>query len=202
MDIHPTIAGLSTRVREPTESDWNKLVRMMKYLNGTRKMLLRLGADNLRVVKWWVDASFAVHPDFKSHTGAIMSMGTGAFQSISKKQKLNTRSSTEAELVGMDDAATMMLWTVLFLEAQGYAVEKNILYQDNKSAILLEVNGRKSAGKRSRHLNIRYFFMTDQIEKGNVQVEHCPTDEMIGDFNTKPVQGEKFRKFRRGIMGN
>ena len=122
--------------------------------------------------------------------------------SMSRKQKLNTRSSTEAELVGVDDAATLILWTKLFLEAQGYEIEKNILYQDNKSAILLETNGRKSAGKRSRALNIRYFFMTDQIEKGNVQVQYCPTDEMTSDYYTKPLQGEKFRKFRRELMGN
>ena len=101
----------------------------------------------------------------------------------------------------MDDAATMILWTKLFLEDLGYTVNRNILFQDNKSAILLETNGRKSAGKRSRALNIRYFFMTDQIEKGNVQVEHCPTDAMIGDYMTKPLQGKKFQEFRKMILG-
>ena len=128
-------------------------------------------------------------------------MGKGAIQSVSKKQKLNTRSSTEAELVGVDDAATMILWTRLFLEDLGYSIDRNVLYQDNKSAILLETNGRKSAGKRSRALNIRYFFMTDQVEKGNVQIEHCPTDAMIGDFMTKPLQGSKFQAFREMILG-
>jgi hypothetical protein len=127
--------------------------------------------------------------------------GKGAVQSISRKQKLNTRSSTEAELVGVDDVSVMILCTKLFLEAQGYAVEKNILYQDNKSAILLERNGKKSSGKRTRALNIRYFFMTDQVEKGNVSIEYCPTDDMIRDFHTKPLQGEKFRKFRTEILG-
>ena len=68
-------------------------------------------------------------------------------QSISWKQKLNTRSSTEAELVAADDTTVMILWTKLFLEEQGYALEKNILYQDNKSAILLEENGLKNLGK-------------------------------------------------------
>lgn len=130
-----------------------------------------------------------------------MSMGTGAMQVLSKKQKLNSRSSTEAELIAVDDAITMILWTRLFMEAQGYPIEKNIIYQDNKSAILLEENGRKSAGKRSRALNIRYFFITDQVEKGNVRIEYCPTDDMIGDFMTKPLQGEKFRKFRAMVLG-
>ena len=111
------------------------------------------------------------------------------------------RSSTECELVGIDDAATMIFWTKLFLEAQGYNIEKNIIYQDNKSAILLETNGKKSSSRRTRALNIRYFFITDQVEKGNADIEYCGTDDMIGDFFTKPLQGEKFRKFRDSIMG-
>lgn len=201
LDIQPAIAGLTTRVKDPGENDWNDLVRLMKYLNGTRKMTRTLSIDNLNVVKWLVDASFATHPDFKSHTGAVMRMGIGVIDSMSRKQKLNTRSSTEAELVGVDDAATMIFWTKHFMEAQGYSIEKNILYQDNKSAILLETNGQRSAGKRSRHLNIRYFFMADQVEKGNVIIEHCPTASMTGDFMTKPLQGEKFRQFRKEIMG-
>ena len=90
----------------------------------------------------------------------------------------------------------------MFMEAQGYRIEKNILYQDNQSAILLEVNGRQSAGKRSRALNVRYFFLTDQVEKGNLEIRYCPTDEMIGDYMTKPLQGNKFRTFRKAIMGS
>ena len=130
-----------------------------------------------------------------------MTMGNGAIQSISRKQKLNTRSSTEAELIGVDDAATMILWTKLFMEKQGYEVKRNVLYQDNQSAILLEKNGKKSAGKRSRALNIRYFFITDQVEKGNVVIDYCATEDMIGDFMTKPLQGEKFKKFQKMILG-
>ena len=87
------------------------------------------------------------------------------------------------------------------MEAQGYQIEENILYQDIKSTILLEENGRKSAGKRSRALNVRYFFLTDQVEKGNVKIVYWPTDDMVSDFMTKPLQGEKFRKFRAEIMG-
>ena len=200
-DIQPTIAGLCTRVKEPDESDWSKLVRLMKYLNGTRDRKLTLSADDLHVIKWYIDASFAVHQDYKSHTGGAMTMGQGSPINISRKQKLNTRSSTEAELVGADDASVMILWTQLFMEHQGYHIEKNILYQDNKSAILLETNGRKSAGKRSRALNIRYFFLTDQVEKGNLLIEHCSTEEMWGDFHSKPLQGEKFRRFGAKIMG-
>ena len=93
-----------------------------------------------------------------------------------------------------------VLWTKRFLEAQGYGDTQNVILQDNKSAIQMENNGRKSTGKRSRHLNIRYFFINDQKEKGNIKIEFCPTDNMIGDYMTKPLQGNKFRKFRQEIM--
>ena len=120
---------------------------------------------------------------------------------MSKKQKLNTRSSTEAEIVWTDDAATMILWTGLFMQEQGYTLEKNILFQDNKSAILLETNGKRSVGKHSWAIHIRYFFLSDQVEKGNMSIEYCPTDLMWADYMTKPLQGEKFRKFRDDILG-
>ena len=120
---------------------------------------------------------------------------------MSRKQKLNTKSSTTAELVCADDATTMMLWTKLFMEEQGYKIEENVLYQDNKTAILWEKNGRKSMSKQSHALNVQYFFISDQVNQGNLNVKYCPTDEMIGDFMTKPLQGSKFMKFWKIIMG-
>ena len=78
---------LSTRVKSPTESDWKKLIRMLEYLKGTLKLCLKLKADNLQVAKWYVDASFSVHPDYRSHTGAVMTLSEGIIISMSKKQK-------------------------------------------------------------------------------------------------------------------
>jgi hypothetical protein len=73
--------------------------------------------------------------------------------------------------VGANDASVLVLWTKLFPAEQGYMVNDNILFQDNKSTILLQENGKKSSGSRTRALNIRYFFLsTDQIEKGNVRI--------------------------------
>ena len=125
----------------------------------------------------------------------------GAIQTVSRKQKLNTRSSTEAELVGADDVSTPILWTKYFLEAQSVVIDENILHQDNKSTILLLENGKRSSSQRTRAINIRYFFLTDQIEKGNLTVRYCPTLEMYGDFFTKPLQGKLFKDHADWIMG-
>jgi hypothetical protein len=63
------------------------------------------------------------------------------------------------------------------------------------------MNGKKSSRKRTRALNIRYFFLMDQVEKGKVTIVYCPTDDMVGDFHTKPLQGKKFQKFQNAILG-
>ena len=75
------------------------------------------------------------------------------------------------------------------------------MYQDNKSAILLEKNGKLSSSKRTKHINVRYFFISDRIAKGDLKINWCATGNMIGDFMMKPVQGAPFRKFRDYIMG-
>ena len=95
---------------------------------------------------------------------------------------------------------TQVLWTKYFLEDQGYPTKATVILQDNSSAIKLEKNGHKSMGQRSRHINNRYFFITDQIAKGNVRVEYCPTDDMESDYMTKPCQGSKFDKHRSTLM--
>ena len=87
------------------------------------------------------------------------------------------------------------------MDAQNRKLNKNILYQDNKTAMLLENKGRSSCGKRTRALNIHYFAIKDCFEKGDLEIEYLQTDSMVGDFFTKPLQGEKFRKFRKLILG-
>jgi len=188
-------------VRQPDHDDWSKLEHLIKYLKGTRDLPLILGSDGTGVVKWYVDASFAVHPNMRSHTGGAVTLGRGCPIVTSTKQKLNTRSSTESELVGVDDLMPSILWTRYFLKAQGYEVNENILFQDNKSSILLEKNGKASSSKRTRHIKIRYFFITDRVAKREVKIEWCPTAKMVADFMTKPLQGATFQKFRDAIMG-
>jgi hypothetical protein len=173
----------------------------MRYLRDTADMPLTLRADSLSKIRWWVDASYGVHPDCRSHTGATMSLGSGSVFSKSTKQKLNTRSSTEAKLVGVNDAMSMILWTRLFLEAQGVEVTDNVIYQDNQSTMLLAKNGRQSSGKNTMHLEIRYYFVTDNIGRKRVSIEYCPTEDMVADFFTKPLQGILFFKLRKIIMG-
>jgi hypothetical protein len=200
-DTCTAVAFLTTRVREPDEDDWAKLIHLMRYLRGTMKLPLILSADGSHILKWWIDAAFAVHPNMRGHSGGGLSMGRGFPIVGSTKQKLNTRSSTEAEVVGVDDFMPAVCWSRYFMEAQSYLIKDNIALQDNKSSILLEKNGKASSSKRTKHINIRYFFITDRVNKKEVSVVWCPTGDMIGDYATKPLQGALFRKFRDQIMG-
>ena len=83
---------------------------------------------------------------------------------------------------------------------QGLDVKHNVVFQDNQSVILLENNGRLSAGKRSRHMNIKLFYMTDKINNKELEIQYCPTDEMVADYFTKALQGKKFHHFRKIVM--
>ena len=76
------------------------------------------------------------------------------------------------------------------------------MYQDNKSSILLEENGRASSGKRTRHMNVRYFFIADRVKSKEIVIEYCPTGLMVGDYFTKSLQGQLFIDMRNWVMGN
>ena len=153
------------------------------------------------MIRWWVDALCGVHWDCKGHTGAMMSMGKGSIVNVSRKHKLNTGSSIEAELVSISDVLGMMIWCKYFMEAQRYTIENNILYQDNKSTVLLAKIGRMSTGRISKHIKNRFLLITDKVDQGDLKIEHKGTDEIWGDLNTNPTQGKMFRVMRVEVMG-
>jgi hypothetical protein len=146
-------------VKSPDTGDYKKLAHVTRYFLSTLNMPLTLEAnDVVRVIKWHIDAAFAVHPDMKGHTRGNMTLGKGSVYGTSTQHKINTGSSTEAELVSVNNIMPQVLWTRYFLSAQGYDTTENIVYQDNQSAIFLKKNGKGSCSKRTRHINIPYFF--------------------------------------------
>jgi hypothetical protein len=112
-----------------------------------------------------------------------------------------TKSSTEAEIVGVDNLLGYILWTRYFMEEQGYDMEPLLLYQDNMSAILLETNGKASSSRRTKHIEVKYFYIKEKVDNEEIVIEHCPTEQMWMDINTKPKQGKVFHEFRGHVMG-
>ena len=210
-DVAVTTAFLCSRITAPTEEDYKKLGRLIGYLRDTIELPLVLGSDGRDTLTWNIDASYAVHPDCKSHTGAAVTLGHGTFMPMSSKQKIVSRSSTEADLIGVSDALTFVMWAKLFFMYQMQNISKlsklkylgkNVVYkQDNISAILLQRNGKRSSTRRTKHIDCRYFYVTDRIQDGDITVVHKPTEDMWSDFHTKGLTGRLFLKHRETLMG-
>ena len=132
--------------------------RPIRYLYGTKNRELKVGANDMTWMNIFIDAAHCVHPDMKSHTGGCIFFGRGAIMSKSTKQRLNTLSSTKSEFIGNSNFITLAIYASLSLDAQGYRMQTSTVHQDNQSTIKLLNNGRASRGKKSRDVDIRYFF--------------------------------------------
>lgn len=198
-DVLPVVSFLTTRVSAACDDDLAKLTRALKYLNGTRGMGMILAFDPKMVLVSYVDVSYGVHADAKSHTGGLLSLGGGTFAAKSTKQKLVAKSSTEGELIGVSDYSGEIIETRNFLICQGYPMGEATLFQDNMSTIAMIKNGRSNSD-RTRHINIRYFFIKDRVDAGEITIKHKPTADMIADILTKPLQGDLFRRLRAELL--
>ena len=158
----------------------------MKYLNKTKNLCLTLCANEIGIIKWYVNASYTIHDDCQGHKGKMTMLGHGAVTSFSGKQKLDKKkNSTKAELIGVDESLPQILWAIYFLESQGYTVDKNILCQDNQSTMIMETNRKNASSKQTKHIIAMYFFMKDRINKKELELPNCPTDQMLINVLTK-----------------
>jgi hypothetical protein len=168
---------------------------MFEYLNGELDLELILEVGDSVAVRSSVDASYGVHSDFKGHSGGTSTLGKGVVHGKSVKQKINTKSSCEAEIVSVSDYASQVIWIREFLIHQGYAMKSAIIEQDNMGAMAMMNKGR-STSEKTRHINIRHFFITDRITSGEVELHYVATNELLSDLLTKPLQGQQFKKLR------
>ena len=187
------------RVKGADIDNWRKLRHMVEYLRSKRDLPLIFGDNGIVVLSLYVDALFAVHPDMRGHTGSAMTMVRGFPLDKSTNHKLNTCSSRKGEIVAVENLIQQILF--FFMKAHGFVVWDNILYQDNKSAMLLEKNQCASSSKCKRHIEIQYYLVANPVAKGDLKIVWCPTKQMIADFLTKPLQGKVFVKFRDLLMG-
>ena len=191
---------LATRVNVATVEDNQKLERMIRYLRGTKDLKLTLRMNFPINIIASIDASYGIHSDMKSHSGVMITIGSGAIFAMSTKQKLNSKSSTEAELIAVSDGLNQVLWTRNFIIEQGYSLNPAKVYQDNKSTIHLMKDGQSNSVK-TRHIAIRFFFVKDRVESKEINISYQCTEEMIADLLTKPLQGTLFRKHRASLLG-
>ena len=209
-DLQMAVAFLCKRVKCPNLGDWKKLGRLVQYVRATSHLPLIVESNGSGNLVWSIDASFAVHIDMKSHTGYCLSLGIGSPISGSSTQKVNTRSTTESELVTVNDAIGYGEWTSLYSKDQvkEYPTEyplkklgtKNIVLQDNTSIFRLMKGGRRVCRSRTRSIQILYFYAHERVKDGTIIVTYCPTKEMVSDSLSKPLQGSLFRTHRNILM--
>ena len=181
--------------------DCKKLRRYISYLNQTLDDAWIIEVFNLTDLFTWVDVSYAVHSKIHSYTGGFISLGCQMLYSRSSKKKLNAKDSNEAVLIGTSEYVLFNVWMVMFLEAQGYNINNNIILQYIQITKKTAKNGRYYCTGNSRYINICYFFVKDRVDKIEIEVRYCPTNLMIADYFTKPLRGKMFKMFRDLIMG-
>ena len=130
-DIYILVSSLFTRVREPYNDGYKKLLSLMKYIQGTIGLSLILSIYKSGSIHWYVDASFTVHKDMRIHNYGFITMVTGGAYIQSREKKLNIKSLTEAKLFGVNNFLTRVIWTRYFLKEQVYEIHDNVIYQDN-----------------------------------------------------------------------
>jgi hypothetical protein len=199
-EMLPLVTFLGSRVHIATVDDWNKLERGLKYLNAEPDIgiVLRPSRGGVDITAF-IDAAYGVHADGKSHSGLCIAIGSGPVFVKSTKQKIVSKSSTEAELIALSDGCSQVIWSRDLLLSLGYNIGAATIYQDNLSTMAMVENGR-STSERTRHINVRYFFVKDRVESGEITIEHMPTEKMTADGLTKPLQGEPFRAMRRRLL--
>ena len=185
-------------MKNPNTDDKAKLQRILDYLRKTRLLPLRLSADRNLLLRAYADASYAVHENGMGQTGGYLTVGKGVISWKSVKQKLVCRSSCESELVAQVEILCEALHVRNFLSTLKISTGPLIMYQDNLSTIAVSARGRKNM----KHLQARFFFTKDRVEKGEVTLEHLSTDQMPADLLTKPLQGSKFEEFRNVLLNN
>lgn len=200
-DIMLAVNFLKTRVQSPDVYDWKKLRRILAYLNDTKDLKLRLGITIPIRVDGSIDASHAVYQNARSQGGCAISLGLGVIKGRSHKLNLNTKSSSESELVAASDNVGEVVHAREFLRGQGYDTKPAIFRQDNQSTIHM-INKGQPDSVRTRHINTRFYFIHDRVKNGEIELMYAPTDEMVADFFTKPLQGALFLKLRDKLLGN
>jgi hypothetical protein len=202
-DILLSVTALATKCRSPNKYDEERLDRIIGYLHHTKTLGIKVHVTEPQIFAY-IDASWACHSDLKGHSGILVTMGTNGFPLMfkSQKQKVVTRSSTEAELVAMFTGLDIVLYLRRLMKFFGYNQSVPItIFQDNTSAIKMAYMGKGGSGSTSKYMDLKYFWIKQYLDSKLFLLEYLNTDRMLGDFFASPRIGQDFRGMRDLIMG-
>ena len=205
-DILFDVAILSARCDNPSNHDLKSLDRILRFTYQTRSSGLRFRSKGKLTYNASVDASFNCYETGKGHSGFCLFpdlVGSAAILCKSLKQKQVTKSSTESELVALKEAVQhILICAELMMEIdKSSELFPIVIHQDNASAIRLINQPVVNRQGRSKFINRALFQVNENVEKGEIIVVHKNTDELVADFFTKAVHGQRYTSFRAKIMG-
>lgn len=214
LDIAHAAHKLASHMQAPTRRDMQAAERVLRYLAGTREVGLVFGSRNgdtalesrghaapLQVdVCAYADADWANNKgDRRSITGWVGKLNGDAISWASKKQRTVALSTCEAELYAEAAAIQEVLWLRGLLKELGMGTRVgSTVYGDNQSAIAVTKNGIK--GERTKHIDIKYHFVTETVERGDVTLKWVPTTEQHADIFTKALAAPAFEHLRQQLM--
>jgi hypothetical protein len=191
-EIRPAGIKNSTKYNKATEDDLKKVIRVAQYVYGckdTHKLIL--APKSMKLIGA-ADASYGEHADGKSHTGGVIGFESDSscyFAYVSSKQP--AKSTGEAELIAENKIGDYIEWSRELLEELGYHQGKVPMYVDSTCAMQMLKQGTGSF-KRAKHIKDRFFWLKDLIDEGLIELIYTPTEELVADILTKPLNGEKF----------
>ncbi len=200
-DILTTVSHLASRVTKPNVQDLAKLNRLFGYLASTIDYGILFSSDGNNELIVYCDAAYLCHEDTKSRTGVVAILNGGVVAAKSSKQKMVTKSSTEAELVAICDGVSWALYCKEFVEELGFDFNGITVHEDNKSVLDLIHRGN-ATNKGSKHIKMRYFFVKQHVDAKEIEVKWCPTEVMLADVLTKPMVGDMYKNLRDCIVHN
>jgi hypothetical protein len=194
-DISYAVSVLARFSQNPGLPHWAALKRLLRYIKGTLDYCIHYAPDLAgkgELFTAYCDADHGGNPDNgRSTSGYVIKMGTGAISWSSKLQPFVTLSTTEAEYVSAVSAGSEILWLRNLFTEFGYAQkDPSPLHIDNRSALSVARNPDHHG--RVKHLDLRFYWLRDEVAKGRIRVEHLRTDQMPADILTKALSRDKF----------
>lgn len=196
-DVSASVSILAQKVAGPNQEDWNGAKRIVKYLKGTAGLSLLLGVTcGQAALVGYADTNWAESRiDRKSNSGFIFRLFDGTVSWTCKRQTCVALSSTEAEFIALSDACREVLWIRRIMMDFNVNLDgPTTIYEDNQSCLKLIEEEKLS--NRSKHIDVRYHFVKDYVEKNIVFCVYCPTETMLADLLTKPLCAKRLQQLR------
>jgi transposase InsO family protein len=190
-DIAFAVSLLSQFLENPGEIHWNAVKRVLRYLKGTKDYKLTLGRNREGLVGY-ADADWASQEHRHSISAYIFQIDGGAISWSCQKQSIVALSTTEAEFIALTHATKEALWIQHFISEVYQPLKCPIkLHSDNQSAIAITYGNQQHT--RTKHFDIRLYFIRDTVENEKITIEYMPTDRMLADLLTKGLPNPKVK---------